>query len=1508
MTTLFLNRLGEIDFSHTIERLVEGFIGREWLFEKLDNWLNQEDGEKFYLLTGEPGVGKSAIAARLTQRWTDSKPETGKLAAYHFCRAGDVETVRPGRVVRSLATQLVNTLPGYKEALKEVIDPVYLNITSEINIGTLSNSQVTGIYVENLKNLDPREEFRLLIQAPLAALSNIYASLGETPPSVKVFLIDSLDEAATTTGQENMVTLLASLYQARLTLPPWIRFLLTARPDQSVLTRFLPLKSEKIEELEAKNLSDIEKYIQGRVDDQLRAVQSTPEPQINNALVSNLKPLQQRLEEADLTAKKLVGEVKELSHGNFLYTKLLLNSIESGEQSIKNLSALPKNLNDIYHRILRYRCSFRGWLKRYQPILGALSIAQESITLEQLTKFIGIKPEELKQDLEIFQQFLDQSEDDQGKPAYSIFHQSLREYLLDKQNHDFWCDAREQHENIINYFENESKQWQDLEAIDLYGLRHLAQHLVKGNRVEELHLLLSLEKNRRNAWFKVKDEEGDTSGFLADIELAWTQADDAFDREPGKSIGLQCRYALIKASTNRLTEIPTSLMLTLVKRKYWKPVKALAITQQVLNPKLKLANLLAISTQLPTTEPLRLHILGIAVQVTKAMPDESARVEALSDLVEELPPELLPQALDIAQSIEYELDRAKALTILVPHQPELLPQALSTIRSIHPEELQVRCVNEEWQFNAFKELVGKLPPEVFSSQFSQVLKVAQSIQRKVYRDIALETLAEKLPSKLPPNLLSQAVNAIQSIQDKTYRSLALGSLAKILIPDLLSQAREVAQSIQDEVCRDRTLSSLVRVLIPEQLSHALDIAQSIQLNAYRVEALTALLPHQPELTSKVLNAIQSTQDEQLRYQSIVNLAKQLPQELSSTLQTQVFDIIQSIQDEVYRAKALIALLPHQPKLLAQVLDEIQPLQDEYRASMLYSISDKLSPDLLFKAIEIAQSIECGKYRVAALMSLLPHQSTLIPDILEAIQSIEDEYRVPAEPRKAQALYELGEQLPSELSPDLLSYALKVAKSFRQRDYRNYALTGLALNLSLHLLPEILLVATQSVQEELYQCLALITLAKKLSPELSVDLLSQALKIVQSIQDDEYRGLILAALAEFLPELSPELLSQALNIVQSIQDEQLRVELLAALTVQQRDIVCIALNAIQQTQDNFRSRTLVSLAENVPANLTFEQFSQVLVGVQSIGEERLRSQALKALADKLPSTLLSQAYEIAQSIKDDYYRVSATAPLPGKLTSELLPQAYEEAQGIPSWNYRTQALINLGEKLSPDLLPQFLEMIKSIPEESIRLEVQIALSPNRLHLFKSIQNEFYRTQALFILVPHQPELLTQALLAIKLIENEISQIELLTKLAAKLSPEISFELLSKAYEIAQSMQDKSDQFEALSILAERQPELCQAVKMHSLQPELYQDLEIVPIMGAGSGEYLLQALSTLGSIFFDARDGYILWKSSLHSLSSFSRPDLCFFLAYLAYAIKVLGSEVGVAETAQAVQVISRWWP
>ena len=59
-----------IDFSELMSRkLPEVFVGREWMFAKIKAWLDEKKTPTpFLLITGDPGVGKSALVVELRQR------------------------------------------------------------------------------------------------------------------------------------------------------------------------------------------------------------------------------------------------------------------------------------------------------------------------------------------------------------------------------------------------------------------------------------------------------------------------------------------------------------------------------------------------------------------------------------------------------------------------------------------------------------------------------------------------------------------------------------------------------------------------------------------------------------------------------------------------------------------------------------------------------------------------------------------------------------------------------------------------------------------------------------------------------------------------------------------------------------------------------------------------------------------------------------------------------------------------------------------------------------------------------------------------------------------------------------------------------------------------------------------------------------------------------------------------------------------------------------------------
>ncbi len=500
MTSLPVTNLTAIPFEHDIQQLTKNFTGRRWIFDKIDEWLNKENkqNDRFFLLTGRPGTGKSAIAAQLTKIRKDIK-------AYHFCRAGDVETVRSGRIFRSLAAQLGKSLPLYGQALANTIKPVHLRVEVNVQIESMKGSQLTAVYIENLKESDPDNELDILIRAPFAELEKMYTDKQQERPNKAVILIDSLDEAVTTTGDTNLVRLLAGLSNSDL--PPWVRFIMTSRPENRVMREFKLLKPYNLDEKSEESNTDIRQYIKKRVRE---------------------TKLQNVLQESKVAVENLSRQIAQSSDGIFLYAELLLNDIEAKRQSINDLSALPKDIDDIYHNFLK-RFTTDQWQNKYQPILGRLTVTQEPLTEEQLVNFTGINPEQLRNYLGVVRQFLNEVKDKEGKEIYVIFHQSLRDYLLDKErNNDFWCDAQTQHKLIIDYYKKDSQFWEEVDwtNADKYGLLHLPKHLDTTERQEELYTLLTGSPKWMESKFKLffRDTE-----YVNDLELAINKFSDPLE-------------------------------------------------------------------------------------------------------------------------------------------------------------------------------------------------------------------------------------------------------------------------------------------------------------------------------------------------------------------------------------------------------------------------------------------------------------------------------------------------------------------------------------------------------------------------------------------------------------------------------------------------------------------------------------------------------------------------------------------------------------------------------------------------------------------------------------------------------------------------------------------------------------------------------------------------------------------------------------------------------------------
>jgi len=414
-------RLSAIAFTSDIARLTENFTGRQWVFDDIDRWLRESE-ERFFILTGEPGVGKSATAAHLIQK-------TKKIiAAHHFCKLGDKETVRPSRVLRSLAAQLDEALPYYGDALVNTIKTT-LSAEANINISKIEDledgiqSTIKRFRINNVHTSDIANELDILIRAPLAALPKIYKEKSETPPELAVILIDGLDVAVTMEAgvqeDEDLATLFAALSEDE-SLPSWIRFVFTTRPDRRVLREFEPLKPYLLEEMSEENLTDIRQYTDKRI-----AKSST-------------------LQNQAVETQAWVEQLTKQSQGNFRYIKSLLNDLEVGHSSLIKLPVLPVDLERSYADDFAQRFPRDEWGHRHDQILKSLMEAKYPLTEDELATLTGIRPRQLRQDLWGLRQFLDvhlvrycsiwdkKENHYETYETFTIFHDSLKVYLTQR--------------------------------------------------------------------------------------------------------------------------------------------------------------------------------------------------------------------------------------------------------------------------------------------------------------------------------------------------------------------------------------------------------------------------------------------------------------------------------------------------------------------------------------------------------------------------------------------------------------------------------------------------------------------------------------------------------------------------------------------------------------------------------------------------------------------------------------------------------------------------------------------------------------------------------------------------------------------------------------------------------------------------------------------------------------------------------------------------------------------
>uniref|UniRef100_A0A671PDB2 Protein TANC1-like n=1 Tax=Sinocyclocheilus anshuiensis TaxID=1608454 RepID=A0A671PDB2_9TELE len=443
------------------------FVGRDWLFQQLENDLRpSESGESSgSVIVGNVGFGKTAIISRLvalschggrmrqiasnspsaspksdqppqptpppsttnTLRSSScpSTPElqrrreeavkrlAAKVVAYHYCQADNTYTCLVPEFVHSVAALLcrAHQLTAYRELLlKEPHLQSMLSLRSCVQ--------------------DPMAAFRRGILQPLVNLRKER----KIPEEDCIILIDGLNEAEF--HKPDYGDTVASFITKIISkFPNWLKLIVTVRTSLLEITSLLPFSKISLDEFpDNKEIgTDLNAYIQHRINGSQNILN-------NISLNGKADPI-------------IVGRVSShlisRSQGSYLYLKLTLDLFEKGHLVIKSASykVVPVSLSELYLLQCNMKFMTNSAFERAVPVLNVALASLHPMTDEQLFQALNAGSErgellwdDFQQRMETLSCFLIKRRD----KTRMFCHPSFREWLVwrgDGENSDFLCDT-----------------------------------------------------------------------------------------------------------------------------------------------------------------------------------------------------------------------------------------------------------------------------------------------------------------------------------------------------------------------------------------------------------------------------------------------------------------------------------------------------------------------------------------------------------------------------------------------------------------------------------------------------------------------------------------------------------------------------------------------------------------------------------------------------------------------------------------------------------------------------------------------------------------------------------------------------------------------------------------------------------------------------------------------------------------------------------------------------------
>ena len=455
--------------SEKIEKGTDRFAGRLWSLQRVLAWMRDPD-TRFFVLTGEPGAGKSALAAWMAGNGVvpadpaaaaDLAEARSRWGAVHFCRAKAGGTLDPKTFAASISKQLTVRHPEFGELALRQLAPE-IQVIQEVGE---NRGEIVGLKAEQVivNSRDADDVYDKAVRKPLRDLA------GVRPDAFPMFLlVDGLDEAWGR-AEPNIVTLL----ERSDDLPAGVHVLVTSRNIPLIVERLADRTQLDLSgpDWAADNDRDVRAYVEQRLGEADLASQ-----------VAGL---------SDRTA--VVDGIVNRAGGNFLFVEFLLDEAATGA-ALGDLARIPSGLYPLYRqyldRLLPAVAQPGGtdsWVDTYRPLLGSLSVATPSAPEPALPRWLGWEAEDVDLRLGDVRQLWEEATDPESQePVYRMYHRSLAEFLTTRDYPDgkvstknrYYAAPRVQHERIATYYLSIGVGADgDWTLGDVYGLRQVVPHL-----------------------------------------------------------------------------------------------------------------------------------------------------------------------------------------------------------------------------------------------------------------------------------------------------------------------------------------------------------------------------------------------------------------------------------------------------------------------------------------------------------------------------------------------------------------------------------------------------------------------------------------------------------------------------------------------------------------------------------------------------------------------------------------------------------------------------------------------------------------------------------------------------------------------------------------------------------------------------------------------------------------------------------------------------------------------